>query len=68
MTRTTITDATLSREAIWGAKNIANFMGASVEIVYDLADDPDAPFYKPGGRYFAIKSEIWHWLRQKAPK
>jgi hypothetical protein len=55
-------------DVIWGAKSIAHFIGRSVDIVYDLADDPDAPVYKPGGRYCATKSELRCWLRTKPPR
>jgi hypothetical protein len=53
---------------LWGAKAIANFMGRSVDTVYNLADDPKAPVYKPGGRYYAIKSELIVWLKTKPTK
>lgn len=55
-------------EALWGAKAIANFMGRSVDTVYNLADDPKAPVYKPGGRYCAMKSELLVWLKTKPTK
>ena len=53
---------------LWGAKAIANFMGRSVDTVYNLADDPKAPIYKPGGRYCAIKSELLVWIKTKPTK
>ena len=53
---------------LWGAKAIANFMGRSVDTVYNLADDPQAPVYKPGGRYCAMKSELMVWLKTKPTK
>lgn len=59
------------REAdeLWGAKAIANCIGGvSVDTVYGLALDPDAPIYKPSGRYFARRSEIKLWLRTKPEK
>lgn len=52
-------------DALWGAKAIARFIGASVDFVYVLAADPAAPVYKPGGRYFANKAELEVWLRSK---
>lgn len=52
-------------DAIWGAKAIAQFMGLSVDVVYDLADDPDTPIYKPSGRYCALKGELLNWMKTK---
>lgn len=52
-------------DAIWGAKAIAQFMGLSVDVIYDLADDPSAPIYKPSGRYCAIKGELLIWMKTK---
>lgn len=51
---------------LWGAETIAAFLGVSADTVYDLAKTPDVPIYKPGGRYFAFKSELLLWLRTKA--
>jgi hypothetical protein len=50
---------------LWGAKAIAAFIGRSVDVVYELADDETAPVHKPGGRYYAAKSELRCWLRTK---
>lgn len=58
-----ITDLNLSREALWSAKAIASFLGCSVESVYRWAEMPDVPVYRRGGNYFALKSELWAWLR-----
>ena len=52
-------------ERLWGASEIAAFLGVSVETVYAWAADPAVPIYKPGSRYFAIKSELRDWLRSK---
>ncbi len=52
-------------DALWGAKAIARFIGASVDFVYELADDPSAPVYKPSGRYYSTKEELRQWLRSK---
>lgn len=60
---TKITDLNLSREALWGGKAIAGFLGCSVERVYRWADDPEVPITRRGGTYFALKSELWAWLR-----
>jgi hypothetical protein len=56
---------TKSTEALWGAKAIAQFINASVDVVYEMADDPDAPVYKPRGRYCALKPELLVWMRTK---
>ena len=50
---------------IWGAKNIAEFLDISVHGVYDLAQDPKCPIFKPAKRYVAIKPELFRWLRTK---
>lgn len=52
---------------LWGAETIAGFLGVSAHTVYELAKDPDCPIFKPGGRYFAVKSELSSWLRTKPP-
>lgn len=52
-------------DALWGAKAIARFIGASVDYVYGLAADPSAPVYKPSGRYYSTKAELRQWLRSK---
>lgn len=54
-----------SNDALWGAKAIAHFIGASVDYVYGLAADPTAPVYKPSGRYYATRTELTRWLRSK---
>ncbi|PSO30217.1 DNA-binding protein [Bradyrhizobium sp. MOS002] len=54
-----------TNDELWGAKAIARHIGCSVDWVYQLAADPDAPVFKPCGRYFAMKSELRSWLRTK---
>jgi hypothetical protein len=63
-----ITDATLKQEALWGAKAIATFLGTTVDRVYRWAEDPTVPIHKRGGTYFALKSELWAWLRSENPE
>ncbi len=58
----------LQDDALWGAKSIASFAGVGVDTIYAWALDPDVPVYKPGGRYFAIRSELLTWLRSKPTK
>lgn len=60
-----IAESTLISERLWGAVEIAGFLGVSVDTVYEWAIDPDVPIYKPGNRYFAIRSELMRWLRTK---
>lgn len=52
-------------DKIWGAPAIAQYLGVSVDTVYSLAVEKDVPVYKPGARYFALKSELRTWLRRK---
>lgn len=59
----TVTDLSLSKEALWSAKAIAAFLGCPVDRVYRWADDPSVPICKKGGSYFALKTELWAWLR-----
>ena len=63
-----VTDLTLKAEALWTAKAIASFLGCTVDRVYRWADDPAVPIYKKGGSYFALKSELWAWLRAGKPE
>ncbi|MBN8956814.1 MAG: hypothetical protein J0H17_09575 [Rhizobiales bacterium] len=53
---------------LWGAAEIARFIGVSCDHVYRLASDPRVPIYRPpgAGRYFAFKTELKVWLRTKA--
>lgn len=55
----------LRGERLWGATEISAYLGISVETVYAWAADPRCPIYKPGRRYFALKSELRGWLRSK---
>jgi len=52
-------------EKLWGAPAIAQALGVSVATVYRLAGD-GCPIYRPGGRYFAYRSELENWLRTAA--
>lgn len=65
MTEIKIPETSLVAERLWGASEIGSFLGVSVDTVYEWALDPDVPIYKPGSRYFAIKSELARWLRTK---
>ena len=50
---------------IWGLGNIARALGLSVDTTRRLAARPGVPIYRPDGRYFALRSELNAWLRQK---
>ncbi|MGX1417431.1 putative DNA-binding transcriptional regulator AlpA [Bradyrhizobium elkanii] len=58
----------MQREAddkVIGAKAIAFEIGCSVRTVYRRAEEPDAPIYKPCGRYHAFRSELRDWVKRK---
>jgi hypothetical protein len=52
-------------ERLWGAKAIARVIGCSVDTVASLARRPETPIYQPGGRYYALRSELERWLKTK---
>lgn len=56
---------TAGPEKIWGQEAIAKAIGKSVASVRRYADRPDVPIYRPGGKYFALRSELNEWLRSK---
>lgn len=56
------------REALWGLKAIATFMGCTTDRVRSMSKDPDCPIYRPGGQYHALRSELWTWMRSKPSK
>lgn len=53
-------------ERIWGLPAIAYFCDVSVDTARRWARKPDVPIYKTGGRHWAIKSELWRWMRRAA--
>lgn len=53
-------------ERLWGAPAIAQALGVSVATVYRFASETDCPISRPGGRYFAYRSELENWLRSAA--
>lgn len=65
--RIRLDEYSLGTEKLWGLPAIAKFLGLSVHAVRDLAQQPDVPIFKPAGgnRYFAVRSELWRWLRTK---
>lgn len=56
----------LGSEKLWGLRSISRALGLSVDTTRRLASEPDVPIYRPGGRYFAVRSELNGWLRTKA--
>ena len=52
-------------EKIWGLNGIAIVLGVSVDTARRLSQSQKAPIYRPGGRYFAFRSELVAWLRSK---
>lgn len=50
---------------LWGAGEIARFLGCSVASIYRWAEDPAVPIYRPGGRYYAHRHELEAWLKTK---
>lgn len=62
-------DATMQAakpEKLWGAPAIAAALGVSVATVYRFSFETDCPISRPGGRYFAYRSELENWLRTAA--
>ncbi|MGB3831208.1 MAG: helix-turn-helix domain-containing protein [Mesorhizobium sp.] len=63
---TEITPALMRKpEKLWGAPAIAAALGVSVDTIYTLAKREDCPIYRPGGRYFAMRSDLEKWMRTK---
>lgn len=61
-------DALLEPEKkLWGLNQIANVLGVSIDKARDLAKHPEVPIYRPAGSgsYFALRSELLNWLRNK---
>jgi hypothetical protein len=52
---------------IWGLPTIAKVLGVSVDTARRWAKEPAVPITQPegSGSYFAYKSELVSWLRQK---
>jgi hypothetical protein len=57
-------------ELLWGLPSIARAMGVSIDTARRLARNPgkNAPIYCPGGRYFALRSELVDWMKQRVPR
>lgn len=53
-------------ERIWGLPAIAAFLDVSVDTARRWARKPDVPIYKTGGRHWAIRSELFRWMRRAA--
>lgn len=52
-------------EKIWDLPAIAACLGVSVDTARRLAKKEGVPIYRPGGRYFALRSELLRWLQSK---
>lgn len=50
---------------LWGLPQIARCAGVSVDTVRRWHRRTNAPIGKPGGRYFAWRSELLAWLRTR---
>ena len=59
-----VTPRSLAAERLWGASAIAEFAGVSVDTVY-LWYRRGAPIFKPSGQYFALRSELFRWMRSR---
>ncbi len=62
-----LNEINLREESVWGARNIAYLAGCSVDFIYTMANDPDCPISKPGGRYFTLKTPFIRYLTAKKP-
>ena len=57
---------TTGPERLWGLTSIAAAMGVSVDKARRLSKMDGVPIYRPdGSSYFAFKSELNAWLREK---
>ena len=52
-------------QRLWGLGRIAEFLGVSRDKARKLAKDAGCPIYRPGGGYFAFRSELLNWLKRK---
>lgn len=54
--------SSLATESLWGASEIARFMGVSPDYVRKIAKSRTCPIRDIEGRYFCTKTEIVVWL------
>ncbi|WKT91464.1 hypothetical protein QYR01_06710 [Brucella anthropi] len=54
--------SSLATESLWGASEIARFMGVSPDYVRKVAKSRSCPIRDIEGRYFCTKTEIVVWL------
>lgn len=57
-----LTEPDLHVERLWGLPAIADFLDVSVSTARRLSRK-GAPIFKPAGKYYAIRSELWRWSR-----
>lgn len=50
---------------LWGLEQIAACLGVSKDTARKWANDPQSgcPISRPGGQYFAFRSQLMTWLR-----
>ena len=59
-------DEMVGARKLWGLPAIAQVLGVSVDTARRWAKDParHLPVTRPGGRYFATRTELMQWLRR----
>jgi hypothetical protein len=62
----TLRENDLYVERLWGLPGIADFLDVSVNTARRWARKEGTPIYKTGGRYWAVRSELWRWSRRAA--
>lgn len=58
----------IKNDCLVGAKAIRRFLGEdsfSSDFIYDLANDPNSPITRLGGRLFVLKSDLMEYIRTK---
>ncbi len=61
-TSSPIKRSSLATESLWGASEIARFLGVSTEYVRRLSKSKTCPIRTVEGRYFCTKTELVVWL------
>ncbi|MBA8844375.1 hypothetical protein FHW02_002437 [Ochrobactrum sp. RH1CCR137] len=54
--------SSLATESLWGASEIARFMGVSTDYVRKITKSKSCPIRMVEGRHFCTKTEIVVWL------
>lgn len=58
-----LSPVTIRHDALWGAKEISDFLGVTEKRVYALSRRREVPIRNKCGRLFAFKSELSLWLQ-----